>query len=183
MVRFIPTYVGHTTETATAPLLPAVHPHIRGAYNLPSPRKYIQSGSSPHTWGIRDGKRRLLPDPGSSPHTWGIRHSPTSYSTSERFIPTYVGHTRNPATNPFVLWFIPTYVGHTQIPYRGICPASVHPHIRGAYIKKKISAEISDGSSPHTWGIRAFRLLPVHDARFIPTYVGHTPTRGQRCRE
>ena len=70
---------------------------------------------------------------GSSPHTWGI-------------LPGESGQLR-------VYRFIPTYVGHTPRSWLPCCPGSVHPHIRGAYGVPLVSELVSDGSSPHTWGI------------------------------
>ena len=92
-VRFIPTYVGHTSSENVRDRQLSVHPHIRGAYDylLFGPRPLY--GSSPHTWGIRIPKHPLVAshtvhphirgaygrfefaslfDRGSSPHTWGI---------------------------------------------------------------------------------------------------------------
>ena len=70
--------------------------------------------------------------------------------------------------------FIPTYVGHTAYYYDVNSLYPVHPHIRGAYLPL-IRAEYSVvGSSPHTWGILAADLAKGKEARFIPTYVGHT---------
>ena len=71
--RFIPTYVGHTKLLPAGRLQPPVHPHIRGAYPRYRTRSIINTGSSPHTWGIRLARYRF-----------GCR---------DRFIPTYVGHT------------------------------------------------------------------------------------------
>lgn len=51
----------------------AVHPHIRGAYDI------IHQGMK---WGF-----------GSSPHTWGILDVGQDGDFCIRFIPTYVGHT------------------------------------------------------------------------------------------
>ena len=156
IIRFIPTYVGHTR--------PGPWPGQRPA------------GSSPHTWGIRGidrhlgQPRRFIPtyvghthselysslyhsvhphirgayypmkmnpmkEHGSSPHTWGIPNSPASVLSDSRFIPTYVGHTT------------------------GIV-ARVHT--------------CACGSSPHTWGIPDKTPTACRVWRFIPTYVGHT---------
>ena len=52
LVRFIPTYVGHTF-----------------AFRV---RRCSSFGSSPHTWGIRQVRGGLDKSSGSSPHTWGI---------------------------------------------------------------------------------------------------------------
>ena len=113
---------------------------------------------------------------GSSPHTWGIRRARQAYIDQRRFIPTYVGHTR--------------------CAKRRWPGGPVHPHIRGAYISPRHSAERLSGSSPHTWGIRmrpvgsvpappgssphTWGIHPISRGlssapRFIPTYVGHTP--------
>ena len=173
-LRFIPTYVGHTQQAVLPKLLEPVHPHIRGAYSVPSGVGCSASGSSPHTWGILK-----------------IYYSIKGHG---RFIPTYVGHTPNtpewpcpPPVHPHIrgayywassvalaspgssphTWgilvncsnrfynirFIPTYVGHTQQPVFPELLQPVHPHIRGAYsYAVKIGIE-PFGSSPHTWGI------------------------------
>ena len=111
--RFIPTYVGHTSQTAMTAVATAVHTHLRGAY----------------TSAANDTKKVI----GSSPHTWGILSSPSNPFITFRFIPTYVGHTAYLCP----LWgscrFIPTYVGHTNSATRPTWGSSVHPHIRGAY--------------------------------------------------
>ena len=91
---------------------------------------------------------------GSSPHTWGIRQQDHATLALARFIPTYVGHT----------WAdLLKFMSRT-----------VHPHLRGAYIRLFRGKLIFNGSSPHTWGIqrKSFRFGVV--SRFIPTYVGHT---------
>ena len=89
----------------------------------------------PHIRGAYGaGDRKPLSDVGSSPHTWGIPLGADGASDSWRFIP--------------------TYVGHTDFVRRVAEEMAVHPHIRGAYsIKLGVTGE-SDGSSPHTWGIR-----------------------------
>ena len=174
IIRFIPTYVGHTAVATEKAGAMAVHPHIRGAYRLKCHDARSVDGSSPPTWGI--------PSPSLVSEMW------------TRFIPTYVGHTRfngsafsmfpvhphlrgaYPQALGFVssifgssppTWgirypakpcqfprrFIPTYVGHTSpSPSVPSCP-SVHPHLRGAY-GGIYPDEITDfGSSPPTWGI------------------------------
>ena len=70
--------------------------------------------------------------------------------------------------------FIPTYVGHTCGPIHPDTPASVHPHIRGAYYGLEMENSFVFGSSPHTWGIRRIQASSTSGVRFIPTYVGHT---------
>ena len=72
-VRFIPTYVGHTSVNFANGMRRTVHPHIRGAYFTACSKMGEMIGSSPHTWGI--------------PALAGAG------LISQRFIPTYVGHT------------------------------------------------------------------------------------------
>ena len=72
-LRFIPTYVGHTSINARLPITFPVHPHIRGAYVI--------------------RRRPVRLRHGSSPHTWGIQTKDKDEKKAKRFIPTYVGHT------------------------------------------------------------------------------------------
>ena len=97
--------------------------------------------------------KRLL---GSSPPTWGIRKGSQKFFDLFRFIPTYVGHTNRSSG--------------------GKSPHTVHPHLRGAYVSDGAAFTGCSGSSPPTWGIRydPGRCRPRE--RFIPTYVGHTPS-------
>ena len=152
--RFIPTYVGHTTSGNQPMKLAPVHPHIRGAYPPQSNTKYINNGSSPHTWGIRFPFWLLF--------------------SGQRFIPTYVGHTPVFTAAAFAGRFIPTYVGHTGRTTENRRQIPVHPHIRGAYCPEVGDILETIGSSPHTWGILKHTCTVVYPARFIPTYVGHT---------
>ena len=114
LIRFIPTYVGHTDNTDATNKLATVHPHIRGAYAC-QPGSCGNSGRFiptyvGHTGGQADCDLRKAVHPhirgayppsaiftswlsGSSPHTWGIRWLDFHQSKKSRFIPTYVGHT------------------------------------------------------------------------------------------
>ena len=173
--RFIPTYVGHTAPTtATQPLSP-VHPHIRGAYRLGQEIRWMPTGSSPHTWGIRENKGG------------GVMPS--------RFIPTYVGHTymegnyiRHMPVHPHIRGAYDNHNEHS-LSADGSSPhtwgiryiynsvptlTTVHPHIRGAYMCPPSPLPVHTGSSPHTWGIQRRCLFLRRKRRFIPTYVGHT---------
>ena len=153
-VRFIPTYVGHTSAPGTAPKGCPVHPHIRGAYV--------------------DMMHQISRHGGSSPHTWGIPAPPPGIYATPRFIPTYVGHTPRSCS----LWSPITVHPHIRGAYgvaERVQPTqSVHPHIRGAYAPFCVSARLPAGSSPHTWGIPCNVWPKSRCRRFIPTYVGHT---------
>ena len=146
--------MGHTISPHIHNILPAVHPHIRGAYVSKGYDKEAFTGSSPHTWGIR------------------VHHPKTSKPL--RFIPTYVGHTVDYGI------IIARKSVHPHI--RGAYTSSivrqhgraVHPHIRGAYHYFLSPFSSSNGSSPHTWGIHWDDSCLGCLIRFIPTYVGHT---------
>ena len=175
VLRFIPTYVGHTGP-GSCPWRPrAVHPHIRGAYIVTTVNSASIFGSSPPTWGIPAFLVVVV--------------------QQDRFIPTYVGHTSHclphflsasvhphlrgayparrrarltlPGSSP-PTWgirsdgnsvcqgmrFIPTYVGHTSSMPSAWNWLTVHPHLRGAYLFQFRHGTPQIGSSPPTWGIR-----------------------------
>ena len=71
--RFIPTCVGNTLLPSDRTSPSTVHPHMRGEY---------MSGMSDDAM-----------DSGSSPHAWGIRPNLCHGHASGRFIPTCVGNT------------------------------------------------------------------------------------------
>ena len=98
-VRFIPTYVGHTSIRPRRQRGSSVHPHIRGAYDLcqrdgrPDERfiptyvghtslwaaDHLRRAVHPHIRGAYHLVDKVLkPHAGSSPHTWGIRNFPPS---------------------------------------------------------------------------------------------------------
>ena len=54
---------------------------------------------------------------------------------------------------------------------------AVHPHTRGEYSWKSWPSGTSDGSPPHTWGIRLWLYYPSVFFRFTPTHVGNTMAR------
>ena len=152
--RFIPTYVGYTTNRLITIKSPPVHPHIRGIYGhgpgegqcpirfIPTYVGYtfVTSATAPanpvhpHIRGVYS-KPCCAPTQqgGSSPHTWGIPKKVKPENKLSRFIPTYVGHTAS-KTDFDIL-------------------TSVHPHIRGAYGLFDGFQRGHYGSSPHTWGI------------------------------
>ncbi|ADW21874.1 conserved hypothetical protein [Thermus scotoductus SA-01] len=78
--RAIPTCVGTTGHREHAVGRNPGHPHMRGDYHFSSPLVLMNSGPSPHAWGLRSA----LPAP------WG----------AVRAIPTCVGTTRSGALWP-----------------------------------------------------------------------------------
>ena len=51
--RFIPTCVGNTSAWPSSPPHAAVHPHVRGEYDLVILQLTAETGSSPRAWGIQ----------------------------------------------------------------------------------------------------------------------------------
>ena len=156
VMRFIPTYVGHTAAT-----------YVGHGFNDRFIPTYVGHTRRTSTEGVS-----VI---GSSPHTWGILHHRRFLLFGDRFIPTYVGHTRcfRPSRSRITVhphirgayasaddlkntvrgssphtWgipgygtehrgatrFIPTYVGHTKLFFVSGPGSAVHPHIRGAYV-------------------------------------------------
>ena len=179
-VRFIPTYVGHTSTgrcpSQSGRFIPTYVGYTLGGPQPPPALRFIptyvgytastRSPSSvrtvhPH---IRGAYLHILPETtaenGSSPHTWGIqsghklRYADCGSSPHTWGIP----RTYTPARQWYR--FIPTYVGHTE-------PID--------YERKK-----QTGSSPHTWGIHSAAANRGQLIRFIPTYVGHTLDRRKK---
>ena len=91
---------------------------------------------------------------GSSPRAWGIllAFDPETHAT--RFIPTCVGNTPS--------WRSPSVA------------ATVHPHVRGEYLRSSPWRGRRVGSSPRAWGILWESAAPWYAIRFIPTCVGNT---------
>ena len=148
-LRFIPTCVGHTNicsvfDFIRLRFIPTCVGHTRCAA--------LESGA----------KRRFIPtcvghtairaivggvDGGSSPHAWGIL---VTVLISVRVISVHP-HMRG------------AYVRSSGAAHDG---RTVHPHMRGAYgVVGTLGLHLSDGSSPHAWGIHVEELkeLDVKD--------------------
>jgi len=131
-----------------------VHPHTRGEYITILFFMVIFHGSSPHPWGIQQGRmlkdsperfiptpvgntsetvKKCLPSTGSSPHPWGILNNRVNRILDRRFIP--------------------TPVGNTHLSFTLFARISVHPHTRGEYSNVLLNRKYVSGSSPHPWGI------------------------------
>ena len=154
ILRFIPTYVGHTGWPNVSDTSETVHPHLRGAYGHKAGIRR-QIPVHPHLRGAYMAwVSSIRYFNGSSPPTWGILLQGRLVAQPERFIPTYVGHTPLMSTGKIF--------------------SAVHPHLRGAYRPRPFVLVVRVGSSPPTWGIRTPPRPILRAGRFIPTYVGHT---------
>ena len=179
----------------------AVHPHARGEHGKTPRQRGLIIGSSPRPWGTplvinvdsepdrfiptpvgntaprhapvnaravhphargehRRWRRMALRTPGSSPRPWGTPLMSSSFPVPARFIPTPVGNT---------------------LRTRGAStPVSVHPHARGEHGKAAFCTQAGSGSSPRPWGTLPLDTPVANEARFIPTPVGNTLSRGTK---
>ncbi len=175
--------MGNTKSELASRLFPAVHPHLRGEYDLPKRSRALFVGSPPPAWGIHDCRA------GASPLL--------------RFTPTCVGNTRqcfrntaNCTGSPPPAWgilgfasggrgllrFTPTCVGNTHQRQRRRSHRAVHPHLRGEYRRRYRGRRYRHGSPPPAWGIRGDLLTLLPLPRFTPTCVGNTqPSLWNQC--
>ena len=196
--RFIPTHVGNAATLTRRSSLQTVHPHARGerccAHRLAS----IPAGSSPRTWGTRDGwgtalkPARFIPTHVGNasilltiasadsvhPHARGERPArPVTVSWGAGSSPRTWG-TRRLSTRQFpLLRFIPTHVGNAQTQSAHAVAVPVHPHARGERFTLDSTASRKPGSSPRTWGTQSPNHCGPDGRRFIPTHVGNASMR------
>ena len=97
---------------------------------------------------------RAIWDRGSPPHTWGILARLLLRNSYSRITPTYMGNTENSFRYPAL--------------------NQDHPHIHGEYSWILKNASKTQGSPPHTWGIRIMRSDDDFYVRITPTYMGNT---------
>ena len=164
---------GFRTHCRSHPSTPAVHPHIRGVFDLDAYTSALQNGPSPHTWGFRRVYLTTRPPGRSIPTYVGFSHwhkyiwFPFSVHPHIRGVFCNacfrVSFSRGPSPHTwgFRLLFptkhkqprsIPTYVGFSLVPTSRIHPVPVHPHIRGVFVHKGEVLSPGEGPSPHTWG-------------------------------
>ena len=121
-------------------------------------------GDHPRTRGVYGSVSRLsLMRLGSSPHTRGLRPGPRVQPDRGRIIPAHAGFTlRWPARRR---------------------PAWDHPRTRGVYVDEVRDRDGSEGSSPHTRGLRVEVAGGGGELGIIPAHAGFTGRqRGPRAR-
>ena len=191
----IPAHAGFTPCAEHVRGVHRDHPRTCGVYSGAQTAGPTARGSSPHTRGLLpprggcDGVARIIPAHagftlhppgrppvrqdhprtrgvyvrpsllpitrrGSSPHTRGLRGRRGSRSSRVRIIPAHAGFTADLARLP------------PEQPD--------HPRTRGVYSRPGTYTTPSQGSSPHTRGLR-LRAAPTHPVlRIIPAHAGFT---------
>ena len=118
------------------------------------------------------GQNKLL-ESGTSPHAWGLWRKIRIGERISWFIPTCVGFMSWPLVLAFfICGTSPRAWGlfHTEISSSRCLP--VHPHVRGVYETSLSSTNCASGSSPRAWGLYIQGGRPHGPRRFIPTCVG-----------
>ena len=200
-VRFTPTPVGTTAQSAPAPVELTVHPHARGDDHSCSVNSSRYPGSPPRPWGRRwtrpHGTRRprFTPTPVGTTEPDQRRESrltvhPHARGDDPELRPHGIRHTGSPPrpwgrhNDPTLGWmpfrFTPTPVGTTLARGARRPPGPVHPHARGDDSILDPGQIALAGSPPRPWG-RPCGLGPSRGSgRFTPTPVGTTWVRDQR---
>ncbi len=172
--RSIPTCVGTTRSLVGPSTTMSVHPHVRGDYGIGRGDGGRVGGPSPRAWGLlrnldgAKGTQRSIPTcvgttiwhmgrkqsrpvhphvrgdywvldvvraraTGPSPRAWGLLPARPPGRPGPRSIPTCVGTTLIDGMVEAIL--------------------TVHPHVRGDYLKRSWPAWRSAGPSPRAWGL------------------------------
>ena len=191
----IPAYAGSTSSRSSASSPASDHPRIRGEHFLPTFRRILPAGSSPHTRGALfsafadAGSPGIIPAyagstimrsflPGGAADHPRIRGEHGLWRDGRRRHRGSSPHTRGahpPPSTRYPSWrIIPAYAGST---IRAVAPGTVgqdHPRIRGEHVLLQGDRGAGGGSSPHTRGAR-FRPSRAHrSVRIIPAYAGST---------
>ena len=179
----IPAHAGFTGRPGRARRSSRDHPRTRGVYPWAAAMASRRVGSSPHTRGLRLVRKGVLvrvgiipahagftvmassswwPRDGSSPHTRGLPGPPALGCRSTGIIPAHAGFT--PRRRQERGW-------HQD-----------HPRTRGVYRDAVPSASTSDGSSPHTRGLRCWVMVRLLSLGIIPAHAGFTSRRTRSWR-
>ena len=195
--RFIPTYVGNSTSCGGRWSRGTVHPHVCGEQCLINRTSASVNGSSPRMWGTGNNLTARLPNRRFIPTYVGNRHTPKTSRTRRSVHPHVCGEqpmqralTNESAGSSPRMWgtgstccnrscrarFIPTYVGNSPSSISSNPSASVHPHVCGEQFRPLARVPPLAGSSPRMWGTAGHSSGWLYGKRFIPTYVGNSPS-------
>jgi len=191
--RSIPTCVGLGASVEGGVYSSSVHPHVRGAWQKAIISANNPDGPSPRAWGLappdrqRRGRRRSIPTCVGLGGAQARKRRPTTvhphvrgaWTTSSRFSmprggpsPRAWGLERPPEAGCIRVRSIPTCVGLGTRARRLARSRSVHPHVRGAWVRRRTVRRRAVGPSPRAWGLDGGRLVERPSSRSIPTCVG-----------
>ena len=171
------------------------HPRIRGEHHGQGFDEPVEVGSSPHTRGAPDARRRRHPlrriipayagstgsnhtSPWRRPDHPRIRGEHTYANMEQESILGSSPHTRGAPLVVMVTLrgrgIIPAYAGSTRARARIALSAPDHPRIRGEHAWPTFPSSDRNGSSPHTRGALRLPMAPRPRSRIIPAYAGST---------
>ena len=171
--RFIPTWVGNTSDSSISSYGASVHPHMGGEHAIDIAKGIYFDGSSPHGWGTlirvdtQLGNIRFIPTwVGNTrlkitvrrliavhPHMGGEHLSVPCYDIGLSGSSPHGWGTHYFTVDITVISrFIPTWVGNTKPVHRGCRRWTVHPHMGGEHRTTRAYMVSTPGSSPHGWG-------------------------------
>ena len=191
----IPAYAGSTCDNCFRCRRCTDHPRIRGEHIAIGRSMPSVFGSSPHTRGAPQPRRRPPRRPGIIPAYAGSTVVASTPSLPRRDHPRIRGeHLRRKAPHREGLGssphtrgarrrrppslsrrrIIPAYAGST--PGSGTIAGSSqdHPRIRGEHRRRRVRHAEHAGSSPHTRGAHHVRQEAGRRIRIIPAYAGST---------
>ena len=213
--RFTPTCVGTTQQPRRGRGAAPVHPHVCGDDTREAPPSFPTSGSPPRVWGRRRPVVIVVSVMRFTPTCVGTTRTAHPCHHLAAVHPHVCGDDSRAAScdlmasgSPPRVWgrqtllrhlawttrFTPTCVGTTLVRVPRMSRRTVHPHVCGDDLGRRVAVIDVPGSPPRVWGRRcdwtmtAFRfgspprvwgrrtVMYVHcsTARFTPTCVGTT---------
>ena len=177
VVRIIPAYAGSTSRSAIRLCRSWDHPRIRGEHCFPPVSAVRGGGSSPHTRGAHQGRRRVAGEcriipayAGSTIFFWRVRHGLSDHP-----------RIRGEHTPPW-MWRVLRRGSSPHTRGAPCCrawpshPPTDHPRIRGEHLQQSMGAVDDVGSSPHTRGAHQHHTIYPLSGGIIPAYAGSTTT-------
>ena len=136
--RFIPTCVGQISSKGTVTVVFSVHPHVRGADEIIQAQPLPLGGSSPRAWGRCIGSGKSGPASAVHPHVRGAdaAHRAAGWKTGGSS-PRAWGRLIPSPSATWAMRFIPTCVGQMAMLFQKVTALAVHPHVRGADLKRR----------------------------------------------
>ena len=193
--RIIPAYAGSTIRAKAYDPNRSDHPRIRGEHVRKCSSIRFAAGSSPHTRGAPQLRRRPPRRSGIIPAYAGSTRTPPSCSGWRPDHPRIRGehgsacrevlgddgsspHTRGARMGGvggrFLVGIIPAYAGSTARRRRRPRSPWDHPRIRGEHSALRERVTVYSGSSPHTRGAPTSTASIRPWRRIIPAYAGST---------
>ena len=173
--RIIPAYAGSTPTRRPAATSSRDHPRIRGEHHRLGCAGDFGRGSSPHTRGAPEQRRRPPCSARIIPAYAGSTASEGAASRRRRDHPRIRGEHWGDVTDRVIVGGSSPHTRGT--PHHPSADGDVdqdHPRIRGEHSTVRQCLICSLGSSPHTRGAQGIGEICTKLGRIIPAYAGST---------